>query len=250
MAGLGRDGKPKRRSRRGRGEESDGCIVPVKPRTRPTTNRRRRWWREGGRPEGRRAATHAPDSVPDTACRRRCEPADRGTARRHFPAAPCTNRRSPPLWLRTPGWRSRTRTCGLTDRSSGRARTAKYIAHAHRIAHAPAKVRSSSNIPPVAADPAMQGYASAPLDRISARHLDCRFHRDPRGDRGRSAPAIWKPSLLCGQQHYPGAIPHTHLGLCRTVQPLKYRPLLRRQRAARRSTRRAPRRGRRLSPAG
>src|SRR5712675_1166752 len=66
MAEPGRDGKPRRRSRRGRGEESDGCTVPVKPRTKPTTNRWRRWWREGGRPEGRRAATHAPDSVPDS----------------------------------------------------------------------------------------------------------------------------------------------------------------------------------------
>ena len=76
LAITGRDGKPRRRSRRGRGEESDGCILPVKPRTKPTTNRWRRWWREGGRPEGRRAATHAPDTVPDTACNRSCEPAD------------------------------------------------------------------------------------------------------------------------------------------------------------------------------
>src|SRR5271157_5038860 len=59
MAEPGRDGKPRRRSRGGRGEESDGCILPVKPRTKPTANRWRRWWREGGRPEGRRAATRA-----------------------------------------------------------------------------------------------------------------------------------------------------------------------------------------------
>jgi hypothetical protein len=32
---VGRDGKSRRRSRRGRGEESDDCIVPVKPRTKP-----------------------------------------------------------------------------------------------------------------------------------------------------------------------------------------------------------------------
>src|SRR5271156_113044 len=38
--------------------------TPVKPRTKPTTNRRRREWREGGRSEERRAATHAPDSEP------------------------------------------------------------------------------------------------------------------------------------------------------------------------------------------
>ena len=31
---LGHDGKSKRRSRRGRGEESDGCILPVMPRTK------------------------------------------------------------------------------------------------------------------------------------------------------------------------------------------------------------------------
>ena len=50
---TGRDGKSRRRSRRGRGEESDGCILPVKPRTMPALGRRRRWWREGGRSEGR-----------------------------------------------------------------------------------------------------------------------------------------------------------------------------------------------------
>ena len=50
---TGRDGKSRRRSRRGRGEESDGCVLPVKPRTMPTPSRRRRWWREGGRSEGR-----------------------------------------------------------------------------------------------------------------------------------------------------------------------------------------------------
>ena len=34
-ADTGHVGKSRRRSRRGRGEESDGCIVPVKPRTMP-----------------------------------------------------------------------------------------------------------------------------------------------------------------------------------------------------------------------
>src|SRR5271170_4396177 len=64
MAEPGRDGKPRRRSRRGRGEESDGCTVPVKPRTKPTTNRWRRWWREGaGRREGEQQRT------PRTQCR-------------------------------------------------------------------------------------------------------------------------------------------------------------------------------------
>jgi len=37
QAVRGRDGKSRRRSRRGRDEESDGCIVPVKPRTKPTS---------------------------------------------------------------------------------------------------------------------------------------------------------------------------------------------------------------------
>src|ERR1019366_9370258 len=34
LADAGHDGKSRRRSRRGRGEESDGCIVPMKPRTK------------------------------------------------------------------------------------------------------------------------------------------------------------------------------------------------------------------------
>ena len=60
----GHDRKSRRRSCWGRREESDGCVVPMKPRTKPTTNRQRREWREGGRSKGRRAATHAPDSEP------------------------------------------------------------------------------------------------------------------------------------------------------------------------------------------
>ena len=105
LAITGRDGKPRRRSRRGRGEESDGCIVPVKPRTKPTTNRWRRWWREGGRPKGRRAATHAPDSVPDAACNRSCEPADWGCMGRQSPEpqSRSTFGRSPVRESRTPG---------------------------------------------------------------------------------------------------------------------------------------------------
>ena len=39
--------------------------------------RGRRAWREGARTEGRRATTHAPDSVPDRACHWRRTPADR-----------------------------------------------------------------------------------------------------------------------------------------------------------------------------
>src|SRR5229473_3372222 len=60
----GHDRKSRRRSCWGRREESDGCVIPMKPRTKPTTNRRRREWREGGRSKGRRVATHAPDSEP------------------------------------------------------------------------------------------------------------------------------------------------------------------------------------------
>jgi hypothetical protein len=51
----GRDRKSRRRSCRGRREESDGRIVPRKPRTRPTTHRSRRAWREGGRSKERQA---------------------------------------------------------------------------------------------------------------------------------------------------------------------------------------------------
>src|SRR5260370_23563749 len=63
-ASPGHDRKSRRRSCWGRREESDGCVVPMKPRTKPTTNRQRREWREGGRSKERRAATHAPDSEP------------------------------------------------------------------------------------------------------------------------------------------------------------------------------------------
>ena len=51
VPGHGR--KSRRRSCRGRGEESDGCIVPVKRRTMLSGPQRRRWWREGGRSKER-----------------------------------------------------------------------------------------------------------------------------------------------------------------------------------------------------
>ena len=60
----GRDRKSRRRSCRGTREESDGCVIPMKPRTRPTTNRWRREWREGGRSKERQAVTHVPDTAP------------------------------------------------------------------------------------------------------------------------------------------------------------------------------------------
>src|SRR5215472_4132016 len=49
----GHGGKPRRRSCRGRAEESDDCIVPGKRRTMLSGQQRRRLWREGGRSEGR-----------------------------------------------------------------------------------------------------------------------------------------------------------------------------------------------------
>jgi hypothetical protein len=104
-AHAGRDGKSRRRSRRGRGEESDGCVVPVKPRTKPTSSRWRRVWREGGRPRGRQAATHAPDSEPDTACHRSCEPTDRR----------CMGRPSPELRSRPTFGRSPVRNVAPVD---------------------------------------------------------------------------------------------------------------------------------------
>ena len=49
-------------------EKSDGCIVPLKPRTTPGDSRWRRVWREGGRSEEGQVATHAPDTEPESAC--------------------------------------------------------------------------------------------------------------------------------------------------------------------------------------
>jgi len=71
-AGPGHDGKPRRRSHRGRGEESDGCIVPVKPRTMPAhvgggdgggkaAGRREGEQRRMPRTQGR--AWHVPEAV-------------------------------------------------------------------------------------------------------------------------------------------------------------------------------------------
>jgi len=93
------------RSRSGRPEESDGCVVPMKPRTRPIRDRRRRWWREGGRSGERRAAAHAPDPVPEPACPRGGEPADRDGRGRPSPPprSRSTSDRSPVRESRTPG---------------------------------------------------------------------------------------------------------------------------------------------------
>ena len=51
-AAAGHDGKSEDEAVGGRCEESDGCIVPRKPRTKLSPSRRRREWREGGRSEG------------------------------------------------------------------------------------------------------------------------------------------------------------------------------------------------------
>jgi hypothetical protein len=48
--------------------------TPWKPRTMPTTSRRRREWRKGGRSKGWRVAMHAPDPEPGSACYRSVEP--------------------------------------------------------------------------------------------------------------------------------------------------------------------------------
>jgi hypothetical protein len=68
----GHDRKSYGRRCRGRHEESDGCIVPVKPRT-THADRLVAESVEGRRPvEGRaRAKTHAPDTEPGSACPRR-----------------------------------------------------------------------------------------------------------------------------------------------------------------------------------
>ena len=48
--------------------------TPGKPRTMPTTSRRRREWRKGAWSKGWRAATHAPDPERGSACYRSGEP--------------------------------------------------------------------------------------------------------------------------------------------------------------------------------
>ena len=75
---MGHDGKSSRRSRRGSGEESDGCIVPTKPRTKLTEVS---GGDGGGKAADRRKgepSTHAPGSVPEPAWHRSGEPTDRG----------------------------------------------------------------------------------------------------------------------------------------------------------------------------
>ena len=49
-------------------EKSDGCIVAVKPRTKPVMSRWRRVWSQGGRSKERDKAEHAPGTEPDAVC--------------------------------------------------------------------------------------------------------------------------------------------------------------------------------------
>ena len=63
--------KSRRQSCRGTDEESDVLVVPMKRSNRTVMTRRQAWgcmgrraWREGARPRGRKAATHAPDTAP------------------------------------------------------------------------------------------------------------------------------------------------------------------------------------------
>jgi hypothetical protein len=67
------------------GEESDGCIVPRKPRTMPSDI--------GGGDGGGKAAgrgegelrPHAPDTAPEPACHRSGEPTDRSCKGTQYP---------------------------------------------------------------------------------------------------------------------------------------------------------------------
>ena len=102
----GRFGKARSRSRTGRSEESDGCIVPMKPRTTP--GRRVEGGERGGKAAGRRKGkgpTHAPDTEPESACPRRPAPTNRNWMGR--PSPECRLRltfdRSPVRESRTPG---------------------------------------------------------------------------------------------------------------------------------------------------
>jgi hypothetical protein len=56
--GLGRDGKPRRRSRRGRGEESDGCIITCEASNKADRKSVAEMV-EGRRPAGGKASSNA-----------------------------------------------------------------------------------------------------------------------------------------------------------------------------------------------
>ena len=106
--------QPPRRSRVGSGRRgaeagsegrrsSDGCIVPMKPRTTLADRWGRRAWREGGRSKEGQGPTHAPDTEPESACHRRPAPTDR-----YWMGRPSPERRSRLTFGRSPVRESRT----------------------------------------------------------------------------------------------------------------------------------------------
>ena len=98
----GRFGKVRSRNRIGRYEESDGCIVPAKPRTTPADRLVAETVEGRGSKEGQ-GPTHAPDTEPESACPRRPASTDRNWS----PSPECRSRptfdRSPVRESRTPG---------------------------------------------------------------------------------------------------------------------------------------------------
>ena len=103
LAVPGRFGKARSRSRTGRSEESDGCIVPMKPRTTPADGSGAESV-EGRRPvEGRARANACPGH--------RAGPGMSPTASAHGPdpeGPPGPERRSRPTFDRSPVRESRT----------------------------------------------------------------------------------------------------------------------------------------------
>ncbi len=99
----GRDGKPRRRSRRGSGEESDGVVVPVKrPNKAGVPSCGGRGGKDPARKEG---GWTRPDSGPSAGSRLKSTALAHGSAPglRHECRSRCTSGRSPVRESRTPG---------------------------------------------------------------------------------------------------------------------------------------------------
>ena len=99
----GRDGKPRRRSRQGRGEESDGVVVPVKrPNKAGMTSGGGRGGKDPARKEREWTATDSGLSVGPSLTSAALA---RGSAHWHRPMSRsrCTSGRSPVRESRTPG---------------------------------------------------------------------------------------------------------------------------------------------------
>ena len=99
----GRDGKPRRRSRRGSGEESDGVVVPVKrPNKAGVPSCGRRGGKDPARKEG---GWTRPDSGPSAGPRLKSTALAHGSAPglRLECRSRCTSGRSPVRESRTPG---------------------------------------------------------------------------------------------------------------------------------------------------